>query len=192
MKKVLEFELKTREKIKIIFRHVKKSDVKGVWNNFNEVLKEAVFLPVLTPVETDWEKRVWFDNLKKENEMCIVAENPDLKAPEHIVGQCELSNLQWEAATHVFSLGIIIRKEFRDLGIGRAMIDFAIYESKRIYNKEKIILSCFSSNNRGLYLYESMGFKKIGIRKNQFYMNSEYYDEVLFEIFLDEYLKNHQ
>lgn len=192
MKKVLEFELKTREKIKIIFRHVKKSDVKGVWNNFNEVLKEAVFLPVLTPVETDWEKRVWFDNLKKENEMCVVAENSNLKPPEHIVGQCELSNLQWEAATHVFSLGIIIRKEFRDLGIGRAMIDFAIHESKRIYNKEKIILSCFSSNNRGLYLYESMGFKKIGIRKNQFYMNSEYYDEVLFEIFLDEYLKNHQ
>ncbi len=192
MKKVLEFVLTTREKVNIMFRHVKKADIFGIWDNFNSVLKEAVFLPVLTPVETEWEKKAWFDNLKKENEMCIIAENLDLKSPKHIVGQCELSNLQWEAATHVFNLGIIVRKEYRDTGIGRLLIDIAIREAKRLHNKEKIILSCFSTNKRGLYLYESMGFKKIGVRKNQFYMNNEYYDEVLFDIFLDDYLNEHQ
>ena len=192
MKKVVEFELKNQEKVKIIFRYIKKSDVVGVWNNFNSVLVEGTFLPVLTPVETEWEKKAWFDNLKKENEMCIVAENPDLKSPEHIVGQCELSNLQWEAATHVFNLGIIVKKEYRDLGIGRNLIDIAIRDAKMEYNKEKIILSCFSSNKRGLHLYESMGFKKIGIRKKQFYMNSVYYDEVLYDIFLDDYLKENE
>ena len=189
MKKVIEKEFKTRNNLKIILRHVKKSDMHGVWKNFNEVLKEGIYLPVFSPVETEWEKTNWYETIKKENEICIVAERADLKPLEDIIGQCELSNLQWEAATHVFSLGILVRKEYRDLGIGRSLIDFAIREAKRLYNKEKIILSCFSSNERGLHLYETMGFKKIGARKDQFHMNSNYYDEVMFEIFLEEYIR---
>jgi len=191
MKKISEIKLKKYDELKVVIRHVKKSDIHGVWKNFNAVLDEGVYLPVFTPVMTEYEKKTWYETLSRENEMCIVAEDPRLKPPDNIIGQCELSNLQWEASTHVFNLGIIVKKEFRDSGVGRHLIDLAIREAKNKFNKEKIILSCFSSNERGLYLYESMGFKKIGVRKNQFYMNTEYYDEVLYEIFLDEYLGNH-
>jgi RimJ/RimL family protein N-acetyltransferase len=34
-----------------------------------------------------------------------------------------------------------------------------------------------------------MGFKEVGVRKNQFYMDSTYYDEVIMEIFTEEYIK---
>ncbi|MFX1238610.1 MAG: GNAT family N-acetyltransferase [Promethearchaeota archaeon] len=188
MKKLTEITLKSLDDLKIVIRHVKKSDMHGVWKNFNEVLEEGIYLPVFTPVRTEWEKKTWYDNLKKEKEMCIVAENQELKSPDNIVGQCELSNLQWEASIHVFSLGIIVRKEYRDQGLGRALIDMAIREAKNAFNKEKIILSCFSTNARGIHLYESMGFKKVGMRKRQFHMNSTYYDEILYELFIDDYL----
>jgi ribosomal protein S18 acetylase RimI-like enzyme len=190
MKKLLEIKIKDRDDLKIIFRHVKKSDVDGVWNNFNEVLEEGIYLPVLSPVRSEWEKTSWFENIKKDNELCIVAENADLDNPHDVLGQCEISNLEWEAAIHVGSLGVIVKKEFRDLSIGRKLIDLAIRESKRLNHKEKIILSCFSSNKRGLHLYESMGFKRIGVRKNQYYLNSIYYDEVMMEISIEEYLRN--
>ena len=189
MKKLLEIKIKDRDDLKIIFRHVKKSDVNGVWNNFNEVLEEGIYLPVLSPVRSEWEKTSWFENIKKENELCIVAVNAELDSPHDVLGQCEISNLEWEAAIHVGSLGVIVKKGFRDLSIGRKLIDLAIRESKRLNHKEKIILSCFSSNKRGLHLYESMGFKRIGVRKNQYYLNSIYYDEVMMELSIEEYLR---
>ena len=185
MKIVLE--LKNGEKI--LYRHIKKSDVEGVWNNFNEVLEEGIYLPVLYPVRSQLEKESWYRNIKKENEICIVAENLDFKLPYNIVGHCEISNSEWDAATHVGILGIIVMQKYRDLGIGTKLIDVAIKEAKKLNNKEKIILSCFSTNERAIHLYKKLGFKKVGLRKKQYYLNSKYYDEVLMELWIEDYLE---
>ncbi|TKJ19977.1 MAG: hypothetical protein CEE43_13950 [Promethearchaeota archaeon Loki_b32] len=184
MKKVLE--LKNGETV--IIRHLTKSDAEGVWHNFNEVIEEGIYLPVFLPVKTQLEKDTWYLNVKKENEICIVAENPLLKAPNNIIGQCEISNTNWDAATHVGALGIIVRKKYRDLSVGRTLIDFAIRESKKLNNKEKIILSSFSTNDRALHLFKKIGFKVLGIRKKQFFMESNYIDEVMMELWIDDYL----
>ena len=180
--------VKLRNGEKILIRHVIESDIDGIWNNFNEVVDEGSYLPVLFPVRSKFEKQSWFQNIKKEREICIVAIHPTTISPHNILGQCEISNLEWDAATHVGSLGIIVQKNFRDLGIGFNLIDKAIRESKRLYNKEKIILSCFSDNERALYLYKKIGFKTAGIRKKQFYMDSDYCDEVMMEVWIDDYL----
>ena len=179
--------VKLRNGEKILIRHVIESDIDGIWNNFNEVVDEKIYLPVLFPVRSKFEKQSWFHNIQKERELCIVAIHPTMLSPYNILGQCEISNLEWDAATHVGSLGIIVQRNFRDLGIGFNLIDKAIRESKRS-NKEKIILSSFLDNERALFLYKKIGFKMIGIRKKQFYMDSVYYDEVLMELWIDDYL----
>jgi RimJ/RimL family protein N-acetyltransferase len=66
----------------------------------------------------------------------------------------------------------------------------AIREAKELNNKEKIILSCFSNNERALFLYKKLGFKLIGRREKQFYMDSKYYDEMLMELCINDYLIN--
>jgi len=190
MKKVIHIQT-PEKKIKLILRHLKKSDKEGIWSNFNQVIDEGIYLPVFTPVLSNIEKNSWYENVKKEHEICIVAENPDFKTPYNIIGQCEISNLDWDAASHIGSLGIIVNQKYRDLGIGRYLIDLAIRESKKLNNKEKIILSCFATNKRALKLYKNMGFKIVGVRKKQYYMNSTYYDEVIMEIFTEEYIKNY-
>lgn len=184
MRKVLT--LRTGEEI--IIRHLKKSDIEGIWNNFNEVIDEGLYLPVLFPVRTQIEKDSWFHNIKKNNEICIIAENTKLKPPFNIIGQCEISNSEWDAANHVGILGIIIKKKYRDFGIGRELISIVIKESKKLNNKEKIILSCLSTNERAIYLYKKLGFKIVGTRVNQFYMNSTYFDEILMELWIDDFL----
>ena len=184
MNRILELE--TREKISI--RHLSKSDVEGVWNNFNEVVEEGLYLPVFFPVRSQLEKESWYQKIKTENELCIIAENLRLKAPYNIIGQCEISNSVWDAGLHVGILGIIVKNKYRDLGIGANLIDMAIRESKKLNNKEKIVLSCFSTNERALKLYKRLGFKIVGVRKKQFYMDSIYFDEVLMELWIDDYL----
>lgn len=184
MNKVIE--IKNGEKV--IIRHIDKSDIDGVWDNFNEVIDEAIYLPVLFPVRSQYEKHSWFNSLQNESEICVVAVHRDFKAPNNVLGQCEISNSEWDAATHIGKLGVIVKSEFRNMGIGYHLIDFAIRESKRLNKKEKIILSTFTENKRALHLYTKMGFKTVGIRKKQFYMNSRYYDEVLMELWIEDYL----
>ncbi|MHA2037414.1 MAG: N-acetyltransferase family protein [Promethearchaeota archaeon] len=183
-------ELKTGEEI--ILRHLSKSDVDGVWNNFNEVVDEGIYLPVFFPVRSQLEKDSWYHNIKKEKEICIIAEIKKRKSPYNIIGQCEISNSNWDAGLHVGILGIIVKNEYRDLGIGFNLIDLAIRESKILNNKEKIILSCFSTNERAIHLYERIGFEMVGVRKKQFYMDSQYYDEVLMDLWIDDYLNKNK
>jgi RimJ/RimL family protein N-acetyltransferase len=189
MKKVLE--LKTGETIMV--RHLIKSDIDGVWNNFNDVIEESLYLPVFFPVRSQLEKESWYQNIKNEKEICIVAENPNFKSPYNIIGQCEISNSNWDAAAHVGILGIIVNERYRNLTVGRNLIDLAIQESKRLNNKEKITLSSFSTNDRAIHLFKKIGFKVVGVRKKQFLMNSKYVDEVIMELWIDDYLnKNFQ
>ncbi|MFX0144385.1 MAG: GNAT family N-acetyltransferase [Candidatus Hodarchaeota archaeon] len=184
MKKVLKLE--TGETITL--RHLTKSDVNGVWHNFNEVIDEGLYLPVFFPVRSQLEKDSWYHNIKNQKEICIVAEKEDLKPPHNIIGQCEISNSNWDAASHVGILGIIVKEKYRNFSIGRNLIDLAIRESKRLNNKEKIILSSFSTNERAIHLFTKLGFKIIGVRKKQFLMESDYIDEVLMELWIDDYI----
>lgn len=188
MNKVLEL----RNGEKILIRHLKKSDVEGIWNNFNEVIEEGLYQPDIFPVRSQLEKDSWYRKIRKANEICIIAENPALKSPYNIIGQCEITNSDWDVAAHIGILGVIVKKKYRDVGIGKQLIDTAIRESKKLNNKEKIILSCFSTNERAIYLYKKLGFKVVGTREKQFYMNSNYYDEVLMELWIDNYLNQNE
>ncbi|MFX1323645.1 MAG: GNAT family N-acetyltransferase [Promethearchaeota archaeon] len=188
MNKILE--LKTGDKV--IIRHLHKSDVEGVWINFNEVIEEGVYLPVFFPVRSQLEKDSWYRKIKSEKETCIVADHQSFKPPYNIIGQCEISNSEWDAGLHVGILGIIVKKKFRDLGIGMNLMDIGIREAKKLNNKEKIILSCFSTNERALHLYKKLGFEVVGVRKKQFYMDSKYYDEILMELWIDDYVEHNK
>ncbi|MFW9970961.1 MAG: GNAT family N-acetyltransferase [Candidatus Odinarchaeota archaeon] len=185
MKKVLELESGQT----IIFRHLIKSDIDGVWNNFNEVIDEGLYLPVFFPVRSQLEKDAWYHNIKKEREICVVADHSDLKSPYNIIGQCEISNSNWDAASHVGILGILVKDKYRNMTIGRNLIDLAIRESKRLNFKKKIVLSSFSTNKRAIHLFTKLGFDIIGVRKKQFLMDSNYIDEVLMELWIDDYIK---
>ncbi|MGQ4872690.1 MAG: GNAT family N-acetyltransferase [Promethearchaeia archaeon] len=172
----------------VVIRHLKKADVEGIWRNFNEVVEEGIYLPVLTPVLSDYEKYSWYKSLKKNGELCMVADNLNLEPPNNIIGQCEITNTEWEAGEHVGILGIIINKKYRNMGLGKQLIDFAIREAKKVNNKKKLILSCFSHNEHAINLYKKMGFEIVGLRKKQYYMNSRFYDEVLMDLWIDDYL----
>lgn len=184
---IKHFQLKNGEPITL--RHIEENDIDGVWNNFNEVIEEGIYLPVFFPVRSQLEKQSWFELLNRDREICLIAKHSKKRGSEAIIGQVEISNLEWDAAAHVGSLGIIVKKNYRDQGIGSHLIDLAIKESKRLNKKQKLILSCFSNNERALHLYKKVGFKIIGVRKRQFYMDSKYYDEILMELWIDDYLE---
>jgi RimJ/RimL family protein N-acetyltransferase len=164
---------------------MKRSDVDCIWENFNQVIDERIYLPTFNKVTTEFEKRAWYNEFVEIGNICIVAEDPDLKSPNNVVSQVTIEDIQWEASPHVAVLGVIVRNEYRKVGLGYHLIQFAVNEAKK-NRKKKIILSTISSNIDAIRVYEKLGFERIGVRKKHFFMNGEYADELLMEVWISD------
>lgn len=68
-------------------------------------------------------------------------------------------------------MNIVVRKDFRNKKIGKKLLSTLIKKAKE-QNIKTIFLEVNSKNLPALKLYENIGFKKIGIRKN-YYKNSD-------------------
>ncbi|MHA1341433.1 MAG: GNAT family N-acetyltransferase [Promethearchaeota archaeon] len=169
-------------------RHILKEDVDCIWRIFNQVVKEGLYLPTFETVDTMFEKISWYNNLIDEGGICIVAIDPSLEKSKNVVGQCIIEDLEWDAASHVGTLGILIRQKYRNLGLGKHLIKFTLEEAKKI-QKKKIILAVLATNENAINLYKKLGFKEVGRYSGQYYMNGKYIDEVLMEIWLEKIQK---
>lgn len=98
-----------------------------------------------------------------------------------IVSYGEFNSLGRRRICHNGSLSISVKKEFWHKGIATAMmkelIDFA-----KDNNIRNINIEVKADNNRALRLYEQFGFKVIGIHKNVYKVNQNYFDEVLMDL----------
>lgn len=169
-----------KNKRPIIIRKLEKTDVDGVWQNFNDVVAEKIYLPVYTPVFSKWEKSNWFKEMQHGNNFCLVAIDPKQLPDKQVIGQITVEDIPWEAGDHVGQLGIIVKTHYRNLGVGYHLIQSAIKYAQNI-GKKKLILSTLASNTRGVHLYEKCGFKQIGIYSKQYLILDEYEDEILME-----------
>lgn len=173
-------------------RPIKSGDLEGIWANFNEVVAEREYLPVMTPVLTKYEREAWYEDLKLRGELCVVAEVASREsrpvsslgtppASHHVAGQCTIENSEWEAAAHVGLLGVIVRSDYRDVGLGGQLVRYAL-ENAALAGKKKINLAVFATNARALALYEKLGFRRVGLRRDQYKVGpGRYVDEVLMD-----------
>jgi len=71
--------------------------------------------------------------------------------------------LDWDSL--IPTLGVAVRDDLRGRGLGRALVSFAI-ELARERGKGGILLTTHTANLRGQALYESLGFRCMGLAKN--------------------------
>jgi len=159
----------------ITVREASVNDAKHLHAGFKNVVEEHMWLPTFTPNShvSDWMN--WIQRTRHSREALLVAHVDDEYA-----GHLSLQPEEWNASQHVAKLGIIIRKECRSIGVGRSLM-LAGEEVAGDKNYSKIILSTFGDNEAARSLYESLGYRAVGTRKNHFYMPKGYIDEVLME-----------
>jgi ribosomal protein S18 acetylase RimI-like enzyme len=159
----------------ITTRHADPKDARDLHLGFRQVVEEGLWLPTLAPNASVADWVTWIQRTQHCREVLLVAHLNGLYA-----GHLTLQPEEWTASKHVAKLGIIVLSDFRNIGVGRAlMLEAETAAVEREY--EKIVLSTFETNTMALSLYESLGYRIVGQRARHFKMPKGFIDEVLME-----------
>ncbi len=141
-------------------------------------------------------------NLAREPEEWVMTEEDEIKFLERtyqskhdfmavaLVGDTIISTAGFHGRPqkrlqHRVTLGISILQKYHHQGIGRQMMLFLIEQAKRM-NKRTIDLEVRADNHAAIALYKQVGFVVEGVKKEGFFVDGRYVDELLMAKYLEE------
>ena len=160
---------------KVILRTLKWEDIDDLVEMMNSLIEEGADIPLNEKVtkeqETDWLARKLAE-IEKGKAFMLGAE-----VDGKIVANSGF-DLKSGYSTHVGDLGIVMRKGYRDAGIGTEMLKVLVSQAEKMGLK-MLTLSVFSTNERAKHVYENIGFKETGRIPNKFFKNGRFIDEII-------------
>ena len=85
--------------------------------------------------------------------------------------------------SHRGELSITVRKDYWGSGVGTSLMNKLIEFSKKA-NYKSIYLDVRADNERAISLYRKFGFERMGIYRDYFMINGQYYDAELMVLYL--------
>ena len=121
------------------------------------------------------------DYLNTHNKLFLVAEHNG-----NIVGTVNCApNGSRIGFQHAVSLGITVKKEARNQGIGTAMMQVVIDWCEKHLSVKRLELTVFHNNPRAIRVYEKLGFVREGVKRSAFFKHGEFLDMVIMGIVFD-------
>lgn len=108
------------------------------------------------------------------NAAVFVAERSD----GTIIGRLSLARDAHPASVHVADIGLMVAKDARGHGVGRALL-YAALEWARGAGVRKLELHVFPWNEPAIKLYERFGFEREGLRKGHYQRAGRDVDAIL-------------
>ena len=174
----------------VILRSLKWEDLDDCLTLINALLKEDADIllgefsktrEVTRDTEIEWlSKRL--AAIEKGEVVQIVAE-----CNEHIIANSELE-IKTGLRSHVGDTGIIVLKEYRDIGIGTEMLKQLIAQARN-RGLTIVTLGVFETNKRAKHVYEKLGFHECGRIPDEIFKNGQYIDHITMVKILDETIK---
>jgi phosphinothricin acetyltransferase len=113
------------------------------------------------------------------------------REPRHpvIVAEAEGRVVSWgnlnafnprKAYEHVVDSSVYIERSWRGKGVRRRLLEDFI-ERARALGYHRLVLSAFPFNQAGVALYERLGFREVGIYREQGLLDGKWVDTVIME-----------
>jgi len=95
-----------------------------------------------------------------------------------------LDLFNFNAKHQYVSIGIIIKPIFQKKGFAKDAINACKKMALQEFGIRNITASIASNNLASIHLFESVGFEKVGVRKNWFLIDKKKYDELIYQFAL--------
>lgn len=106
-------------------------------------------------------------------------------ADDHVVGWASLNPFNPRPAyDHVADFSIYVERAWRGRGVGRRLLP-ALIDAARERGYHKLVLSAFPFNPAGVALYERVGFRTVGVYKEQGRLDDRWVDVIVMEKLLE-------
>lgn len=111
--------------------------------------------------------------IANDNSLLLVAEHEN-----RIIGNIDLTGSRRKAMEHTAVIGMGMLKEWRNAGLGTALLSSAVEWARQNPILELVWLQVYTANAAGLGLYRKMGFIENGVIQNFFKHEGSYFDNL--------------
>ena len=168
----------TRE-AKLTVRRADAADAPAIARIYNQGIEDRV-ATLETELRTVDERAQWLA-ARGPRHPVLVAEHDG-----EIVAWASLNSFNARPAyAHVADLSIYVDRAWRGRGVGRQLLA-AVVEVARELGYHKIVLAAFPTNAAGMTLYHALGFRTVGLYREQGLLDGRWVDVVVMERLLEE------
>jgi phosphinothricin acetyltransferase len=159
-------------------RAARPEDAAAIAEIYNQGIEDRI-ATLETETRTGEERRRWLA-ARGPRHPVIVAE-PAEPAPATILGWGSLNAFNpREAYRFVADFSVYVERGWRGRGVGTALLS-RLVELAREHGYHKMVLSGFPFNARGVALYEKLGFRTVGVYKEQGLLDGRWVDTIIME-----------
>jgi phosphinothricin acetyltransferase len=150
------------------------ADAETICRIYNQGIEDRV-ATLETELRTPDERRRWLADRSPRHPV-IVAETVG-----EVVGWGSLNVFNARPAYRfVADVSVYVERAHRGKGVGRAVLA-RLVELAREHGYHKVVLSAFPFNPGGMALYERMGFRTVGIYREQGQLDGRWVDTIVME-----------
>ncbi|MDQ7030086.1 MAG: GNAT family N-acetyltransferase [Ardenticatenia bacterium] len=149
---------------RLLLRPVREEDAANLLALLRQVVAERIYIGLeRTPEDVESERRWLRAFVRRQRTLALVAD-----VHGELVGFLTLEPGAFgQKDAHVATLGIMVARPFRGLGVGTAMVEYAVAWARH-QGFERIQLEVFATNVRALALYRKCGFVEEGRRRGAY------------------------
>lgn len=153
-------------------------DAQAISDIYNEGIEDRD-ATLETRMRTADEQRAWLA-ARDERHPVVVAERDGA-----VVGWGSLNVFNPRAAyDYVADFSVYVARTARGTGVGRRLLEALIARARGL-GYHKMVLAAFDWNSAGMALYERMGFRRVGVYREQGRLDDRWVDTVIMEKILD-------
>lgn len=176
MQKIRPKNIELKNQKIVLIRQAKIADAENLLNCIKTYVPQSKYIPKLgQEIQlTIEQEKDWMNSfLTNNNSLLLVAEYEN-----QIIGNIDLMGNRRKVMEHTAVIGMGMLKEWKNYGLGTALLKETIEWAKQNPILELIWLQIYAENKLGLNLYRKLGFKENGIIENFFKQEDEYFDNL--------------
>ncbi len=156
-------------------RAATEADAAAICRIYNQGIEDRV-ATLETELRTPEERREWLAG-RSPRHVVVVAEGAD----GTVAGWASLNVFNpRDAYRHVADISVYVDRAFRGKGVGKILLT-RLVELGREHGFHKLVLSAFPTNAGGMALYERLGFRTVGVYKEQGMLDGRWVDTIVME-----------